>query len=154
MKPRVLAVKIKVDMEDLLMDMSYFYKIPDFDPTFPITIQVRDELVVNIKGAQRQDFTEFFSMVFIELKIFGSSLVMMVGRLDPVYSSKRILTGVFGKSYCALNRPRWVKFPVPCTRYILLCCHRGFRQSCSRSSFVDIYSRCRTCRNHFNGEHK
>ena len=63
MKPRVLAEKIKVDREDLLMDILHHHKSPDFDPAFPIKIQVRGEPAVDTGGVLRQAFTEFFGMV-------------------------------------------------------------------------------------------
>ena len=82
-KPRVLAEKIKVDREDLLMDILYYYKSPDFDPTFPIKIQVRGDPAVDTGGVLRQAFTEFFSMVSHETENFRL-FTGPDGRLSPL----------------------------------------------------------------------
>ena len=68
-KPGVLAEKMKIDMEDLLMDILHHCKRPDFDPTFSIKIQVRDEPAVDTRGVLRQAFTEVLALFFMELQI-------------------------------------------------------------------------------------
>ena len=76
------------------MDILYYYKSPDFDPTFPIKIQVRGDPAVDTGGVLRQAFTEFFSMVSHETENFRL-FTGPDGRLSPLYSSEHILTGVF-----------------------------------------------------------
>ena len=84
MKPRVLAEKIKVDRENLLMDILHYHKSPDMDLTFPIKIQVRGEPAVDIGGVLKQAFTDFFSMVSHGTTNFPL-FTGPDGRLSPVY---------------------------------------------------------------------
>ncbi len=94
MKSYAQAEKIKVDKEDLLMDIFHYYKSPKFDPTFPIKIQIRSQPAVDTGGVLRQVLTELFVEV-----VQGTGNFRLFtgpdGRLSPVYSSEHILTDVF-----------------------------------------------------------
>lgn len=60
MKRYGLAEKIKVDREDLLLDLLYYYKDSDFNPEFHIKIQFRKEPAIDTGGVLRQAYEDAF----------------------------------------------------------------------------------------------
>lgn len=60
MKRYGLAEKIKVDREDLLLDLFHCYKDSDFNPEFHIKIQFRKEPAIDTGGVLRQAYEDAF----------------------------------------------------------------------------------------------
>lgn len=135
MKPYMYSEKLKVDKEDIVMDFFHFYKSSEFDPSVPIKVQMRGEPAVDTGGVLRQSFTDVFS----EITNGNSCLRLFRGvdtsRLTPVYSSERVLTGVFevlGKVIAhSLINSRWTWISLSCSINLLVCSHWRFvRSSC------------------------
>ena len=94
MKGYSLAEKIKVDREDLILDLFQYYKDPDFNPELQIKIQFRRELAIDNGGLLRQAYEN----AFLALAKGDAGLKMFQGpyeRLVPIYRSDNVLNGVF-----------------------------------------------------------
>ena len=94
MKGYGLAEKIKVDREDLLLDLFHYYKDSDFNPEFQIKIQFRKEPAIDSGGVLRQAYED----AFLALTKGDAGIQMFQGppeRLVPIYRSDNLLTGVF-----------------------------------------------------------
>ena len=94
MKGYSLAEKIKVDREDLILDLFQYYKDPDFNPEFQIKIQFRREPAIDNGGLLRQAYED----AFLALAKGDAGLKMFQGpyeRLVPIYRSDNVLNGVF-----------------------------------------------------------
>ena len=140
MKSHALAEKVKVDREDLLMDILHYYKSPDFDPTLPIKLQVRGEPAVDTGGVLRQVFTEFF----LDVSHGTTNFRLFTGpecRLSPVYSSEHILTGIFeilGKVIAHSIIQGGPGFPYLAPGIFWYVATGDLGEAMARSSFVDI----------------
>ena len=94
MKGYGLAEKIKVDREDLLLDLFHYYKDSDFNPEFQIKIQFRKEPAIDTGGVLCQAYED----AFLALTKGDAGIQMFQGppeRLVPIYRSDNLLTGVF-----------------------------------------------------------
>ena len=94
MKGYSLAEKIKVDREDLILDLFQYYKDPDFDPELQIKIQFRREPAIDNGELLRQAYED----AFLALAKGDAGLKMFQGpyeRLVPIYRSDNVLNGVF-----------------------------------------------------------
>ena len=60
MQPRGTREKIKVDQDDLVMDVYSFYKSPDFDPTVPVFVLLKGQPAIDSGGVLRQVFSDVF----------------------------------------------------------------------------------------------
>ena len=60
MQPRGTREKIKVDQDDLVMDVYSFYKSPDFDPTIPVFVLLKGQPAIDSGGVLRQVFSDVF----------------------------------------------------------------------------------------------
>ena len=72
MQPRGTREKIKVDQDDLVMDVYSFYKSPDFDPTIPVFVLLKGQPAIDSGGVLRQVFSDFFMpwQTMKELRMF------------------------------------------------------------------------------------
>ena len=94
MKGYSLAEKIKVDREDLILDLFQYYKDPDFNPELQIKIQFRREPAIDNGGLLREAYED----AFLALAKGDAGLKMFQGpydRLVPIYRSDNVLNGVF-----------------------------------------------------------
>ena len=94
MKPYIFAEKVKIDKDDMLMDLFSIYKGPDFDPHVQLKLQIRVEPAVDTGGVLRQSFSSIFGEIAqgsCYQKLFRGPNT----RLTPFYSSHNVLTGIF-----------------------------------------------------------
>ena len=63
-----LTEKIKVDREDLILDLFQYYKDPDFNPDLQIKIQLRREPAIDNGGLLRQAYEDAFLALAIEMQ--------------------------------------------------------------------------------------
>ena len=96
MNPYSTAEKLKVDREDLVMDVFQHYKYSNFDSSVAIKFQIRGEPVVDTGGVLRQ----VYESVFLKIaKGEGCNGVQMfqgpLKRVLPSYRSSTILSGTF-----------------------------------------------------------
>ena len=94
MKPYCTSEKIKVDRDDLVMDVFQYYKDCNFDPKMPVRFQIRGEPAVDAGGVLRQVYEDVFMKI---LKGHGG-FQMFQGppeRVIPKYRSSNILSGSF-----------------------------------------------------------
>ncbi|XP_028412494.1 uncharacterized protein LOC114535330 [Dendronephthya gigantea] len=96
MNPYSTAEKVKVDREDLVMDVFHHYKDPNFNPSVPIKFQIRGEPAVDAGGVLRQIYESVFLKI---VKGEGCNGVQMFQgpfeRVLPTYRSSTILSGTF-----------------------------------------------------------
>lgn len=95
MKSSASAERLKVDEEDIAIDLLQYYKSKDFDPKIPIVVRFRGQPGVDSGGLLRQAFTSAFDAIS-QNKVPG--LKLFTGqpcRLTPVYSSENLLTEIF-----------------------------------------------------------
>ena len=88
------AEKIKVDREDLVLDLFHYYKDSDFNPEFQIKVQFRGEPATDTGGVLRQAYED----AFLALAKGEAGLKMFQGlfeRVVPIYRSDNVLNGVF-----------------------------------------------------------
>jgi len=88
------AEKIKVDREDLVLDLFHYYKDSDFNPEFQIKVQFRGEPAIDTGGVLRQAYED----AFLALAKGEAGLKMFQGpfeRVVPIYRSDNVLNGVF-----------------------------------------------------------
>ena len=94
MKPRHISEKVKVDRDDLVLDVLQYYKDPNFDPNVPVKFQIRGEPAIDGGGVMRQVFED----VFMKILKGDGGLQLFQGppeRAMPTYSSSSILSGSF-----------------------------------------------------------
>lgn len=94
MKGYGLAEKIKVDRDDLVLDLFHYYKDPNFDPDLQIKLQFRREPAIDNGGVLRQAYEDAFLALAkgeVGLKMFQGPYE----RLVPIYRSDNVLNGVF-----------------------------------------------------------
>ena len=60
MQPRGTREKIKVDRDELVMDVYSFYKSPDFDPTIPIFVSLMGQPAIDTGGVLSDGFLVTF----------------------------------------------------------------------------------------------
>ena len=60
MQPRGTRKKIKVDRDDLVMDVCSFYKSPDFYPTIPVFVLLKGQPAIDSGGVLWQVFNDVF----------------------------------------------------------------------------------------------
>jgi len=88
------AEKIKVDREDLVLDLFHYYKDSDFNPELQIKIQFRGEPAIDTGGVLRQAYED----AFLALAKGDAGLKMFQGPFEclvPIYRSDNVLNGVF-----------------------------------------------------------
>ena len=59
-QPRGTREKIKVDRDDLVMDVDSFHKSPDFYPTIPIFVSLKGQPAIDTGGVLWQVFSDVF----------------------------------------------------------------------------------------------
>lgn len=94
MKGYGLAEKVKVDRDDLVLDLFHYYKDPNFDPDLQIKLQFRREPAIDNGGVLRQAYEDAFLALAkgeVGLKMFQGPYE----RLVPIYRSDNVLNGVF-----------------------------------------------------------
>ncbi|KAJ7354986.1 G2 M-phase specific E3 ubiquitin protein ligase [Desmophyllum pertusum] len=94
MKGYGVAEKIKVDREDLVLDLFQYFKDPNFNPEMQIKIQFRREPAIDTGGVLRQAYED----AFLALAMGDAGIKMFQGppeRVIPIYRSENVLTGVF-----------------------------------------------------------
>ena len=94
MQPRGTREKIKVDQDDLVMDVYGFYKSADFDPTIPIFVSLKGQPAIDTGGVLRQVFSDvFYSMANNEgvKNVFNGDKYNKV----PAFSNELVVNGLF-----------------------------------------------------------
>ena len=94
MQPRGTREKIKVDQDDLVMDVYSFYKSPDFDPTIPVFVLLKGQLAIDSGGVLRQVFSDvFYAMANNEgiKNVFNGDKNSKV----PAFSNELVVNGLF-----------------------------------------------------------
>ncbi|KAK3755973.1 hypothetical protein QZH41_016831, partial [Actinostola sp. cb2023] len=94
MQPRGTREKLKVDQEDVVMDVYSFYKSPDFDPTIPIFVSLKGQPAIDTGGVLRQVFSDvFYGMANNEgiKNVFNGDKNNKV----PVFSNELVVNGLF-----------------------------------------------------------
>eukprot|EP00794_Sanderia_malayensis_P005868 gene5868-6561_t len=140
MKPYICAEKVKLDKEDLLMDLFSIYKSPDFDPCLQIKLQIRGEPAVDTGGVLRQSFSDVFAQIAEGegyLRLFRGQNA----RLTPVYSSEHVLTGIFevlGKMIAHSLVQGGPGFPYLAPGIFWYIATGDLSQAVGRSSFIDV----------------
>ena len=95
MKSSVSAERLKVDEDDVAIDLLQYYKSKEFDPKIPISVRFRGQPGVDSGGLLRQAFTSAFAAIS-QNKVPGLKLFTgQENRLTPVYSSENLLTEIF-----------------------------------------------------------
>ena len=95
MKSSVSAERLKVDKEDVAIDLLQYFKSKEFDPKIPISVRFRGQPGLDSGGLLRQAFTSAFDTIS-QNKVPG--LKLFTGqpcRLTPVCSSENLLTEIF-----------------------------------------------------------
>eukprot|EP00112_Aurelia_sp_Birch-Aquarium-sp1_P011558 Seg2427.11 transcript_id=Seg2427.11/GoldUCD/mRNA.D3Y31 product="hypothetical protein" protein_id=Seg2427.11/GoldUCD/D3Y31 len=140
MKPYIFAEKVKLDKEDLLMDLFSIYKSPDFDPCLQIKMQIRGEPAVDTGGVLRQSFSDVFGEIAEEeryLRLFRGQHA----RLTPIYSSEHVITGIFevlGKMIAHSLVQDGPGFPYLAPGIFWYIVTGDLSQAVGRSSFIDV----------------
>ena len=141
MKSYMYSEKLKVDREDLVIDVFHFYKSQHFDPTIPVRVQMKGEPAVDTGGVLRQVFTD----VFADLASGSSTCLRLFrgqdARLTPIYSSEHVLTGVFevlGKMIAHSLIQGGPGFPFLAPGIYWYIATGDLSEAVGRSSFVDI----------------
>ena len=94
MQPRGTREKIKVDQDDLVMDVYSFYKSPDFDPTIPVFVLLKGQLAIDSGGVLRQVFSDvFYAMANNKgiKNVFNGDKNSKV----PAFSNELVVNGLF-----------------------------------------------------------
>lgn len=95
MKSFVSAERIKVDEEDVAIDMLQYNKSNEFDPKIQLVMRFRGQPGVDSGGLLRQAFTSAFEAIAQNqvpgLKLFTGP----PNRLTPMYSSGNLLSSIF-----------------------------------------------------------
>lgn len=94
MHQRGTREKLKVDLEDQVVDVYTYYKSPDFDPSAPISVFVRGQPAIDTGGVLRQVFSE----VFLSLSQNKGIKNIFIGdecRKVPVFSNELVVNGFF-----------------------------------------------------------
>ena len=95
MKSFMSAERLKVDEEDVAIDLLQYYKSDKFDAKLPITVRFRSQPGVDSGGLLRQAFTSAFEEI-AQNKVPGLRLFTgPPNRLTPLYSSGNVLTQIF-----------------------------------------------------------
>ena len=95
MKSSVSAERLKVDEDDVAIDLLQYYKSKEFDPKIPISVRFRGQPGVDSGGLLRQAFTSAFPAIS-QNKVPGLKLFTgQENRLTPVHSSENLLTEIF-----------------------------------------------------------
>ena len=95
MKSFMSAERLKVDEEDVVIDLLQYYKSKEFDPKIPISVRFRGQPGVDSGGLLRQAFTTAFEAI-AQNKVPGLRLFTgQPNRLTPLYSSENLLTQIF-----------------------------------------------------------
>ena len=95
MKSFMSAERLKVDEEDVVIDLLQYYKSKVFDPKIPISVRFRGQPGVDSGGLLRQAFTTAFEAI-AQNKVPGLRLFTgQPNRLTPLYSSENLLTQIF-----------------------------------------------------------
>ena len=63
MKSSVSTERLKVDEEDIAIDLLQYYKSKEFDPKIPISVRFQGQLGVDSGGLLRQAFTSAFDAI-------------------------------------------------------------------------------------------
>lgn len=92
MKSCVSEERLRVDEEDVAIDLLQYYKSKGFYPKIPISIRFRGQPGVDTGGLLRQAFTSAFDAIS-QNKVPGLKLFSgQPSRLTLVYSSENLLT--------------------------------------------------------------
>ena len=94
MQPRGTREKIKVDQDDLVMDVYSFYKSPDFDPTIPVFVLLKGQPAIDSGNVLRQAFSDvFYAMANNEgiKNVFNGDKNSKV----PAFSNELVVNGLF-----------------------------------------------------------
>ena len=93
MRPRGTREKVKVEQEDIVMDMYSFYKSPDFDPATPIFVYLKGQPAIDTGGVLRQVFSDVFHGIAhnegIKHVFTGNEQKV------PVFSNELVVNGLF-----------------------------------------------------------
>lgn len=60
MQPRGTRVKLKLEQEDMVMDVYSYYKSPDLDPTVAIFVSLKGQPAIDTDGVLQQVFSDVF----------------------------------------------------------------------------------------------
>ena len=63
MKSSVSTERLKVDKEDVAIDLLQYYKSKEFDPKIPISVRFQGQPGVDSGGLLRQAFTSAFDVI-------------------------------------------------------------------------------------------
>ena len=95
MKSFISAERVKVDEEDVAIDLLQYYKSSEFDPKIQLVIRFRSQPGVDSGGLLRQAFTSAFEAIaqnqVPRLKLFTGP----PNRLTPMYSTGNLLSSIF-----------------------------------------------------------
>ena len=95
MKSFMSAERLKVDEEDVVIDLLQYYKSTKFDPKIPISVRFRGQPGVDSGGLLRRAFTTAFEAI-AQSKVPSSRLFTgQTNSLTPLYSSENLLTQSF-----------------------------------------------------------
>ena len=94
MSHRGMRERIKIDQGEEVMDLYAYYKSPDFDPTYPLSICLRGQPAVDTGGVLRQVFGSAFASLAnnegVENIFVGHDNKRM-----PAYRSELVMNGFF-----------------------------------------------------------
>ena len=94
MKPYIFAQKVKIDKDDMLMDLFSIYKSPLLDPHVQLKWQIRGEPAVDTGGVLRQSFSSIFGEI-AQGSCYQKLFCGLNTRHASIYSSHNVLTGIF-----------------------------------------------------------
>ena len=140
MHPYCTAEKIKVDRDDLVMDVFQHYKDGNFDPKLPIKFQIRGEPAVDAGGVLRQVYED----VFLNILKGDCGFQMFQGpsdRVIPTYQTSTILSGSFeilGKILAHSLVQGGPGFPYLCPTLYWYIATGDLQQGLARASCIDI----------------
>ena len=86
--------KLKLDNDNLLLDVLHHYKTPQFDPKKGVWMCLKGSSAVDTGGVLRQVYTEVFSAIANGqdgLSLFRGD----PRRKVPIFSNANVLTGIF-----------------------------------------------------------
>ena len=134
------AEKIKVDRDDVVMDVFQHYKDSNFDPHVPVKFQIRGEPAVDAGGVLRQVYED----VFLRILKGDGGFQLFQGPLDrviPTYRSSTILSGtfeLFGKIIAHSLVQDGPGFPYFCPTLYWYIATGDLQQGVARVSCIDI----------------
>ena len=94
MHQRGTREKLKVDLEDQVIDVYTYYKSPDFDPLAPISVFVRGQPAIDTGGVLRQVFSEVF-LSLSQNEGVKNIFIADEYRKVPVFSNELFVNGFF-----------------------------------------------------------